>query len=137
MSFSNKLKLLNIFLTIYSFFIFTSFFMKQIYWYMHLMQNADNHLSNLLVCWLFCIAYYISFISPLQDGSVADQAICSFYSTALIPLVFDIWYLLLLTLFLIAFSIMYQCLAIISKEIKRPPSLNCIRAGSKWFRCTP
>ena len=37
-------------------FIF-NFFMKQIIWYMYLMQNAeDNHFSNLLVSWLSCYA---------------------------------------------------------------------------------
>ena len=41
-------------------FIFFIFFMKQIIWYMYLMQNADNHFSYLLVSWLSCYARSIS-----------------------------------------------------------------------------
>ena len=45
------------------------FFMKQIIWYMYLMQNADTHFSNLLVSWLSCFAHSISCIPPPpQEG---------------------------------------------------------------------
>ena len=41
-----------------------NFFMKQINWYMYLMQNADTYFSNLHVSWLFCFAHSISCTPP-------------------------------------------------------------------------
>ena len=56
------------FLTL-SIYLFLIIFMKQIIWYMYLMQNADNHFSNLLVSWLSCFAHSISCIPPPpQEG---------------------------------------------------------------------
>ena len=67
-------------------FILNFFFMKQIIWYMYLMQNAD--FSKLLVSWLSCYARSISSIPPpprrvnMQFWD-ADQAICSILISAL------------------------------------------------------
>ena len=79
-------------------YLFLIFFMKQINWYMYLMQNADNHFSNLLVSWLSCFAHSISCIPrpPRRVYAVSrtDQAICSISISALEFLyLFQLFYL--------------------------------------------
>ena len=53
---------INIFLTLSIY--LSLIFYEQIYWYMYLMQNADNYFSNLLVFWLSCFLIQLAAYPP-------------------------------------------------------------------------
>ena len=124
--------------------------MKQIIWYMYLMQNADTHFSNLLVSWLSCYAHSISCI-PRPPRRVNMQ----FWELIRQFVVFQyqlLSYFIYSSCFWYRPSMQVYCwhfcnenfplsaalhVSVSCSKLERPPSLNCIRLGSRWFGCTP
>ena len=119
----------NIFFNFINLFIY-NFFMKQINWYMYLMQNADTYFSNLLVSWLSCFAHSISCIPPpprrvnmqfrelIRQFVVFQYQLLSFYIYSRCfwyrpSMQVYCWHCCIMRTSLCQLHYMYQCLAVI------------------------